>query len=153
MSSSGSLRLPGPRWDLRLMLLRRPAKMDRAARIERMAEILGRIGSPVHPTDQDELRARAARELDRCDYPPGYLRQLAAITGSPSRLPLLPRIAAPTLVIHGDRDPLVPVAAAHDLARRIPGADLEIVPGMGHDLPAILLPGIIDRILGHLRRA
>ena len=80
-------------------------------------------------------------------------RQIAAIAGSPSRLELLSAIRAPTLIIHGAADPLVPVAAAHDLHRRIPGAALEIIDGMGHDLPPAILPRVTDRIIAHLRAA
>lgn len=152
MSTSGSLRLPGPRWDIRRLLMsKRP--QGREARIERMAEVLGRIGSQVHKESIESRRARAARELDRCDYAPGYLRQLTAVVGSPSRLPLLPQIRVPTLVLHGQDDPMVPVAAAFDLQSRIPGAELEIVPGMAHDMPLPLLPRVTERVLRHLRRA
>ena len=70
----------------------------------------------------------------------GLLRQTLAILAAKSRVPLLGRIGSPTLVIHGQDDPLVPVKAAHELARLIPGARLELIPGMGHNLPAALLP-------------
>jgi proline iminopeptidase len=151
MSSSGDRSLPGPSLDLRLRLLRRAPAKDRAARIEHIADLFRRIGSPGYPIPLADLRARSARELERCDYPPGFLRQVAAIAGSPSRLALLSRIRAPTLIIHGAADPLVPVAAAHDLGRRIPGAALEIVEGMGHDMPPAILPRLTARILDHLR--
>ncbi|HNN95737.1 MAG TPA: alpha/beta hydrolase [Pseudomonadota bacterium] len=151
MSSSGDRSLPGPRLDIRLRLLRRAPAKDRAARVEHVADLFRRIGSPGYPIPIEDLRARSARELDRCDYPAGFLRQVAAIVGSPSRLALLSRIRAPTLIIHGAADPLVPVAAAHDLGRRIPGAAVEIVDGMGHDMPPPILPRLTERILTHLR--
>lgn len=151
MSTSGDRRLPGPSLDLRLQLLRRAPANDRAARAAHVADIFRRIGSPGFPIPIEELRARSARELDRSDYPPGFLRQVAAIAGSPSRLALLAGIRAPTLIIHGAADPLVPVAAAHDLKRRIPGAAIEIIDGMGHDLPPAILPRVTERIVAHLR--
>ena len=151
MSSSGDLRLPGPSLDLRMRLLRRAPANDRAARVEHVADIFRRIGSPGFPIPMEDLRARSARELDRCDYPAGFRRQVAAIVGSPSRLALLSRIRAPTLIIHGAADPLVPVAAAHDLQRRISGAAIEIIDGMGHDLPPAILPRVTQRIVAHLR--
>lgn len=153
MSSSGDRSLPGPSLDLRLRLLRRAPANDRAARVEHVADLFRRIGSPGFPIPIEDLRARSARELDRCDYPAGFLRQVAAIAGSPSRLALLARIRAPTLIIHGAADPLVPVAAAHDLGRRISGAAIEIVDGMGHDMPPAILPRLTERILTHLQAA
>jgi pimeloyl-ACP methyl ester carboxylesterase len=152
MSTSGSLRLPGPSWDLRLSLLKRTASVDRAVRIERMFRVLRRIASPAYPPDEAVLRSLVARELDRADHPAGFLRQLAAIVGTPSRLQVLTQIRNPTLILHGESDPLVPVAAAYDLQRRIPGAELQTFPGMGHDLPVALLPTLTARIIAHLRR-
>ena len=101
-------------------------------------KVMRMVGSVAYPRDEAALRAQITRELERSDHPAGFLRQLAAILGSPSRLPLLSSIKAPTLVIHGSDDPLIPVAAAHDLKQRIPNAELEILPGMGHELPAAL---------------
>jgi pimeloyl-ACP methyl ester carboxylesterase len=152
MSTSGNPRLPGPRLSLRVQLLRPfPQREDREARVQHTMSILQHIGSPVYRRDPKELRAQVERDLARADNIPGYKRQLAAIIGSPNRLQLLPRIKAPTLVVHGTADPLVPVAAAYDLHARIPGAALEIVPGMAHDLPAPLLPRVLARILAHLQ--
>lgn len=151
MSTSGDRSLPGPSLDLRLRLVRRAPAHDRVARAEHVADLFRRIGSPGFPIPIEDLRARSARELARSDYPPGFLRQVAAIVGSPSRVALLARIRAPTLIVHGAADPLVPVAAAHDLQRRIPGAALEIIDGMGHDLPPAILPRVTARIISHLR--
>lgn len=152
MSTSGSRDLPGPDWRIRLALVRPFPKNDREARIRRTMAVLRQIGSPAYPRDEFDLRAQVTRELDRSDHIPGYLRQLWAILASPSRLPLLPQIQVPTLVIHGADDPLVPVAAAADLQRRIPGAELSIIPGMGHELPPRILDQVTARIVEHLRR-
>lgn len=151
MSTSGSRKLPGPSLSLQLSLLKPFPRNDPEARIRRTMDILRRIGSATYPRDEAELRAQVTRELTRCDYPAGYLRQLAAIVGSPSRLSLLEQIKTPTLIVHGKDDPLVPVASAYDLHARIPGADLELLAGMGHELPKALLPRVIERILAHLR--
>ena len=112
--------------------------------------VMRMIGSATYPRNEEVLRAQVTRELERSDHPAGFLRQLAAILGSPSRLPLLPGIKAHTLVLHGSDDPLIPVAAAHDLHRRIPNAELEILKGMGHELPAALCAQVTHRILKHL---
>jgi pimeloyl-ACP methyl ester carboxylesterase len=81
------------------------------------------------------------------------LRQLAAIMASGDRTPELRRIAAPTLVIHGSADRLVSVSGGRATARAIPGAQLMIVKGMGHDLPRALWPRLIDAIWKHAARA
>jgi pimeloyl-ACP methyl ester carboxylesterase len=151
MSTSGSRSLPRPSLSLQYQLIKPFPRHDRQARIKRTMDVLRMIGSAAYPRDEAELRAQVTRDLDRSDYVPGYLRQLAAILGSPSRLVLLPQIKSPTLIVHGADDPLVPVAAAYDLQQRIPGAQLEIVPGMGHELPAPLIPRVLTRILAHLR--
>ena len=80
-------------------------------------------------------------------------RQLVAIAADGDRTPLLARIKAPVQIIHGQHDPLVPVAAAHDLATRIAGARLDIVDGMGHDLPVPLWPRFADGIAAAAARA
>ncbi len=150
MTSSGNPRLPQPSLRLRLHLTRRPKNLDRESLIRHSVTTWQLIGSPGYPTDEATLRAMVERDQQRSLYPRGMARQTMAILAAKSRLPLLPEIQAPTLVIHGEADPLVPVAAGRELARCIPGAKLEIIPGMGHDLPTPLLPRIGQLILGHI---
>ena len=99
------------------------------------------------------LRQRVLASIARSYRPAGTLRQLVAVVADTTRAALLPRITAPTLVIHGKADPLVPYACGEDTARRIPGARLVGIDGMGHDLP----PGVVERVLAvllpHLRAA
>lgn len=85
--------------------------------------------------------------------PGGILRQRAAVMTSGSRADLLRQIACPSLVLHGDEDPLIPVASAERAAELIPGAALKPVAGMGHDLPGPLIPEILEAVLGHCRGA
>ncbi len=153
MSSSGNPLLRGPSLKIRLRLVSRPSKLDRESLIQHSMQTWRLIGSPRFPTDPGTLRARIERAFDRAHYPPGLARQTLAIIASPSRVPLLKKIKAPTLVLHGQDDALVPVAAAHDLAKHIPGARLEIIRGYGHDLPAQLLPRLAELVLEHLRSA
>jgi pimeloyl-ACP methyl ester carboxylesterase len=151
MTTSGNPRLPGPRLDLRLRLVRPPAGQDRDTLIRHSMETWRLIGSPEFPPDETTLRAKVERSYDRSSYRHGLARQTLAIIASGSRVSLLKRITAPTLVLHGADDPLVPVAAAHDLAQHIPGARLEVIRGMGHDLPPPLLPRFAELILAHAR--
>lgn len=154
MSTSGSRRLPPPDWRLRLALLKRPnAQGDREQAIGWAVALYKRIGSPGFPPDDKLLREQVTRDIDRSYYPRGLRRQLLAILASGSRTSILGRITAPTLVLHGADDPLIPVAAAYDLQRRIHGARLEVFPGMGHDLPRALIPTITTQIIDHLRQA
>ncbi|MCV2370709.1 alpha/beta fold hydrolase [Roseateles oligotrophus] len=147
MTSSGSRRLPGPAMRVRSALLSRPADPhDFAALAERNYKLFRLIGSPAYPAPEAELRQRIAASLRRSNRPQGVLRQLAAIAADNRRAGQLGRIKAPTLIQHGDQDPLIPVAAAHDLARRIPGAHLDIIKGMGHDLPEQLWPRFVAGI-------
>jgi pimeloyl-ACP methyl ester carboxylesterase len=152
MSTSGGRRAPRPRLGVQLKLLR-PVRGSREERIEGTARLLRMISSPAYPPDPVELRRNVARDFDRSPDQRGYLRQLLAIMASGSRRALVRAIRAPTLIIHGREDPLVPVGAAHDLHALIPGSRLEIIPGMGHDLPAALIPRFVELIAAHTRRA
>ena len=103
--------------------------------VDHLVGVFGVIGSPDFPTDREVLREQVARNVRRGYHPAGMTRQLVAIIASGDRRKLLRKIAAPTLVIHGAEDPLVPVEAGRDTARHIAGAQLMVIEGMGHDLP------------------
>jgi pimeloyl-ACP methyl ester carboxylesterase len=154
MTTSGSRRLPGPTLKARMSLLSSP---DRPGEIESViahgSAIYKVIASPGFPTEEALVRERIALSLRRSHHPGGIGRQLLAVAASGDRTPLLARIQAPTLVIHGRADPLVPVANGIDLARRIPGAQLELIEGMGHDLPDGLLPRLSASIAAHAQAA
>lgn len=150
MTNRGGRLAAGPKLKVAMRLLKRPQTTDRETLIDHSLATWKMVGSPAYQTSHLDMRAHVARQFDRAHDPAGVARQTLAILASESRKPLLAGIAAPTLVIHGAIDPLIPVAAAHDLMRRIPGAKLEVIPGMGHDLPAPLLPGLAASVLRHL---
>ena len=100
----------------------------------------------------DRLRARTAASLRRAHRPAGTARQLLAIAASGDRSDSLRAIGAPTLVLHGDADPLLPLPHGRDCASKIADARFVTVPGMGHDLPPTLVPVLRDALLEHLRR-
>ena len=152
MTTTGNPRLPQPRLEIRLKLVRRPTAGDRETLIRHSMDIWRLIGSPRYPMDEPALRSKVERSYDRSSYRHGIARQTLAIIASGSRVPLLKRIQAPTLIIHGKDDPLVPVSGGYDLVRHIPGARLEIIEGMGHDLPHQLLPTFTKLILAHTRQ-
>ena len=126
-------------------LLAPPARSpDEAA--ERAVATFRVIGSPAYPLDEDWLRAYArrayARGLAAGADAGSARRQLAAAMGSPSRLAGLRGVRVPTLVVHGEADPLIRPSAGRSLARTVPGARLLTFPGMGHNLPAALWPAL-----------
>jgi pimeloyl-ACP methyl ester carboxylesterase len=111
------------------------------------------IGSPGFETDKDRLREVAGMSFDRGRYPQGIARQMHAITTSPSRVRGLRQLRAPTVVVHGDRDPLVRFGAGKATARAVPGARLVTIEGMGHDLPRAAWPTIVGAIAENAARA
>jgi len=153
MSSSGRRGLPGPTPAARRALLRRPRGWHGAgdidAAVDYNVQLLQAIGSPAYPTPEKHLRRRVGRALRRNCCPGGVVRQILAVTACGDRTPQLQTIVAPTLVIHGAADPLVPPACGVDTAQAIPGARLEIIEGMGHDLPAQLLERLLALIDAH----
>jgi pimeloyl-ACP methyl ester carboxylesterase len=111
------------------------------------------IGSPGFPFDEDDIREIAGTAFDRCHYPEGRLRQMVAIRSAPGRREALGRLAVPALVIHGSDDPLVPLENGRRTAAAIPGAELLVIPGLGHDTPRGAWPQLIDAIVGVAQRA
>ena len=151
MSSSGRRKLPGPTRAARAALLRRPSDpRNLDAVLAQMVDTFRIIGSPAYPTPERQLRARISRSLKRNVCPGGVARQIVAIAASGDRSALLRAIRVPTLVIHGAADPLVPLACGVDTARLVPGAHLEVIEGMGHDLPAQLIERLIALIDAHV---
>jgi pimeloyl-ACP methyl ester carboxylesterase len=135
-------------------LLRRPRALDTVAEVtEHLMHVFAVIGSPGFRPGTDELRRQLRRVAERGYDLDGARRQLLAILAADDRRAQLAHIQAPTLVIHGVDDPLVPVAAGIDTARHIAGAQLLIVPGMGHDFAPALQPMLADAIAAHVRHA
>ena len=146
MTTSGARHLPQPSMRVRQALMSRPRSNEVADVLVHLEGLLKTIGSPAYPPDAQRQRERLEASIRRAWRPHGTQRQLLAIAADGDRTPLLHKIAAPTRVVHGAADPLVPPAAAQDLVRKITGASLDLVPGMGHDLPLALLPRLADNI-------
>jgi proline iminopeptidase len=157
MSSTGRRSLPPPTSRVRRALLQKPAKRgDFEGAVRQLVFVLNEIGSRTHPFDQPWLRELSERHVRRRYNPPGVARQLLAIAASGDRTSVVKRIKAPTLVIHGDEDPLLRPACGDETVRviRKAGGNVEqlTVQGMGHDLPTPLLPQLADAIAGHCSR-
>lgn len=153
MSSTGNAALPPATPEAMGVLMSRPAGNDLDALVEFGVKAARVIGSPGFPADEALLRARVRRDVERSVYPAGFARQMAAIYASGDRRSKLATITAPTVVIHGTADPLVPVEGGRDTAANIKGAELVEIDGMGHDLPLPLVDRIADAIAGIARRA
>jgi len=153
MTSSGARDLPGPSLKVRSALISRPPSTTVEGIVEHYVKLYALIGSPAYPAAPSGLRERFTVSVRRSYRPAGTARQMVAIAADGDRSPLLQAIGQPTLVIHGDADPLVPVAAGRDLKAKIPEAKIDLVEGMGHDLPAPLWPRFVDGIASAAGRA
>lgn len=155
MSTTGNPGLPPPTPAAAAALMSRPP--DPSANLDGyLAHGLTTqriLASPAYPFDEAAMRQRILNDVSRCYYPAGYARQFAAVAASGDRRNSLRRITAPTVVVHGAEDPLVPVAAARDTAANIANAELRIIPGMGHDFPPQLFDTFVDAIDTAARRA
>jgi len=150
MSSTGEPGLPPPTAEAMAILLA-PMPTDRESYLVRYARTWQVLRGPGFPLDQARDAQRAAEIFERGLNPPGVARQLAAIVASGSRKDALRAVHVPALVIHGDVDPLVPLAGGIATANAIPGAKLVVIKGMGHALPIPMWPQIIEAIVSHAK--
>lgn len=151
MSSSGALGLPQARLEVLHVLLSRPSGRSAQAVVDHYVKLFTVIGSPAYPSSEAEMRQTIGLAVARGFYPVGTLRQMLAVMADVKRAEQLPLITAPTLVVHGKADPLLPFAHGEDTARRIAGAKLVGIEGMGHDLPAGVVKRLLAELLPHLR--
>jgi pimeloyl-ACP methyl ester carboxylesterase len=151
MSTSGAKGLPGPTPAMRRVLMTPPAQPGSPAARAHGLRFVKALAGPgfVHPEGSQEQLVDDS--LKRSNRPAGSYRQMLAAMADRDRWRLLPRITAPTLVIHGTADPLIPYACAQDTAARIPGAKLFGIEGMGHDFPPAALEQLTARLLPFLQ--
>ena len=154
MSSSGKPGLPGARADIQKnFMVKRPPDASRDEAVAFGTELVRSFSYP-DPARPDNAHAEmTAKAFDRGYYPVGTRRQLLAIIADGSRVERLKTITTPTLVVHGGADPLVPKEGSEDIARHIPGARLEIIDEMAHDLPPSQVGRMVDLIAGHAKQA
>lgn len=150
-STTGNPKLPQARKDAMAVLVKRPTGTDEAALVEHGMRFWRVIGSPAFPTDEARARANATASVRRSSYPEGPTRHLAAIVADGDRRDMLRTITVPTLVLHGEADPLVPCEGGRDTAACIPDAKLTTIAGWGHDLPLALVDELADAIAAHAK--
>jgi pimeloyl-ACP methyl ester carboxylesterase len=151
MSTTGRPGLSAARPEIMAALITPPASPSREDRMAAFINTFRTIGSPGFPATDDEIQALAAGVVDRGPFDPaGIGRQMVAIMSSEPRHELIKSVTAPTLVVHGKDDPLVPLDGGQDVADNIPGAKMVIVPGMGHDFTEALMPHFVEHVGAHI---
>lgn len=152
-STTGNPKLPPARPEAMKALITRPDSTEEGVLVEHGMMLARTIGSPGYPAPEDRLRERTLASVRRSFYPEGPTRHLSAIVADGDRRAMLRDIAVPTLVLHGEDDPLVPCEGGRDTAASIPGARLKTIPGWGHDLPLELVDELAGAIGEHARQS
>jgi pimeloyl-ACP methyl ester carboxylesterase len=153
MSTTGRRDLPTGRPEVMAVLNMPPASGSREDRMAQGRAIWAAIGSPGYRPSEAELQEVLAREVDHAPYDPeAPARQLVATLASQPRGEALRHLSVPALVVHGAEDPLLPLDCGRDTAAAIPGSELVIIPGVGHDLPGGLVPMLVQHIGNFLAR-
>ena len=150
-STTGNPKLPPAKPEAMKALVTRPDSTDEKVLVEHGMMVARTIGSPGYPTEEERLRERTTASVRRSFYPEGPTRHLSAIVADGDRRGMLKDVTVPTLVLHGEDDPLVPCEGGRDTAASIPGAKLKTIPGWGHDLPLELVDELADTIAGHAK--
>jgi pimeloyl-ACP methyl ester carboxylesterase len=152
-STTGNPQLPQPKPEIMQALIA-PPPVEREANIEHMLGLFKMIAGPAFPPDEEWTRKIMAVSFDRCFHPQGDARQLLAILAQNNRKIDLASLKIPVLVIHGTADPLVSVEGGKETAAAVPGAQLILIEGMGHDLPhGGAWPRIVAAISDHTLKA
>jgi pimeloyl-ACP methyl ester carboxylesterase len=152
MSTTGERAVGRPTAAAQQVLMTPPPLDDREAYVDSVAAARAVLGSPGLERDEAWTREIAGRSFDRGVHPSGTLRQLVGIIRSPDRTEALRRLRLPTTVIHGTDDPLISVSGGEATAAAIPGAELVLIEGMGHDLPPASWEPIVDAVAANAER-
>ncbi len=151
MSSTGNPGLPGPAGEVVGALIGSVAGGDTETIIAQTIQASKIFGGPHYDSELHGIGRFARRAVERAHRPEGVMRQLAAILTADDRREALGHLDVPTLVIHGNADPLVPVEAGRDTTASIPGATYVEIDKLGHDLSEPAIGDIVDAITSHLR--
>jgi proline iminopeptidase len=153
MSTTNERGLPGPTKAIKDLVFKGPADRTDEGIAKFFWDLWRALGSPGYPLPEDELRSFLGRIFERGMTADGVARQQTAIIAAPGRRKALVQLTMPAQVIHGDADPLIPLACGLDTANAIPAAKMHIIEGMGHDLPAALVPRFVQLITTLTRQA
>ena len=153
MSTTGNPKMPGPKWEVAKFILMGSRNKDINDVTSFYHQLWKLIGSPKYPRSTKELNQFVKRIMDRGMTAGGSVRQILAILNSRNRYSDLQSVTAPTLIIHGDQDKLVPVECGINTAECIKDSTLWRIPGMGHDFPYELIDDFADKISQHVLKA
>jgi pimeloyl-ACP methyl ester carboxylesterase len=153
MSTTGNRSVGQPSPDALRAVFSGPRAVTRDEVIQRMLRAFRAVGSPGYPSDEKEIAARAGRAYDRAYDPIGVARQAIAAVASGDRTERLRHLEVPTLVIHGLADRMCDASGGRATAEAVPGAELVLIEGMGHDLPPGLRSQLAARIAEFVWRA
>jgi pimeloyl-ACP methyl ester carboxylesterase len=153
MSTTGNMQVGQPSPEVLRAVFGGSSANTRDEVIQRMLRAFRAVGSPGYPTDEKEVAALAGRAYDRCYDPIGVARQAIASVASGDRTERLRHLKVPTLVIHGLSDRMCDVSGGRATAEAIPGAELVLIEGMGHNLPPGLRSRLAERIAEFVWRA
>ena len=150
MTTTGNPKLPRPSGEIMKAMVRRgPQPTAREEIIDQSVATFGVIGTPGEDQNTNGMRDRITRSYDRSYNPTGVVRQMSAIVAAGDFRKFTRAIKAPTLVLHGNADPLVPIEGGRDIAKLVHGARMEVLDGMGHDVPPRFLPTVTQHMLDH----
>jgi pimeloyl-ACP methyl ester carboxylesterase len=152
MSTTGNREVGAATPEALAVLMTRPPS-DREEYVANAVATMRLLHGPVLPFDEERAAARAAGFFDRCYHPTGVGQQLVAILASGDRTEALARLDVPTLVVHGDADPLVGHSGGAATADAVPGASMLTIEGMGHDLPEEKWDEVVGAIVAHAASA
>jgi pimeloyl-ACP methyl ester carboxylesterase len=152
MSTTGDPSVGAPTPEAMAVLMR-PPPQERDDVIAGEVETHKAIGSPGFPVDEERTRRRAAAAYDRSFYPQGVARQVAAVVAASDRTEGLSHLDVPTVVIHGTADPLVTPSGGEATAKAVPGAELIMVEGMGHELPPGAWETVVEAVVRNVAKA
>jgi len=127
-------------------ILLAPRGTDKVSYVAGARKVGTIIGSPGYPESEESARTRAEETFDRGISAAGTLRQMLAVLTQPDRAKALHALKMPAAVIHGMEDRMVHPSGGRATAQAIPGANLLLIPGMGHDLPVALHETFVDVI-------
>ena len=153
MSTTGNMRVGQPSPETLRSVFAGPRPVTRDEVIQQTVRAFRALGSPKYPSNENDIVARAGLAYDRAHDPLGAARQAVASIASGDRTGRLRNLKIPTLVIHGLADRMCDVSGGRATAEAIPGAELMLIEGMGHDLAPGLLPLLTERIGEFIRAA
>ena len=151
MSSTGNPDLPGPRDEVVGALIATVSGGDTETVVAQNIQAAKVFGGPHYDSEVHGIGRFARHAVERAHRPEGVTRQLAAILTAGDRRDALAGLTMPTLVIHGNADPLVPVEAGRETAAAVPRARFVEIDRLGHDLSEPVIGEIVDAVTAHLR--